>query len=266
MEEASWQSPQSLRDIRSTRRAYGVLEGIAEDNGSGAMKRRSFIFAGMALPILAAQETPVEFLCPMDLNVRSPKPGRCPRCGMTLVPGIPDFLEYPVSVRLRPNVPRAGQRVQMSFAVSHPKTGSRVKDFQEIHEKLYHLFIVSQDLEFFQHDHPQLQRDGVFHFDAVFPKPGMYRLLSDFYPQHGTPQLVANTVIIPGGPITPGTLLEQDLKAKRSANMEISLTVEPAQPIAGMKTMLFFRLDPTVGLERYLGAWGHMLAASEDLT
>lgn len=32
-----------------------------------------------------------------------------------------------------------------------------------------------------------------------------------------------------------------------------------------MKTLLFFRVDPAEGLEKYLGAWGHMLAASEDL-
>ena len=32
-----------------------------------------------------------------------------------------------------------------------------------------------------------------------------------------------------------------------------------------MKTLLFFTLDPADGLEQYLGAWGHMLAASEDL-
>ena len=29
--------------------------------------------------------------------------------------------------------------------------------------------------------------------------------------------------------------------------------------------MMFFRLDPADGLEQYLGAWGHMLAASSDL-
>ena len=35
--------------------------------------------------------------CPMDPDVRSMQPGRCPRCGMTLTPGIPDGLEYRVA-------------------------------------------------------------------------------------------------------------------------------------------------------------------------
>ena len=29
--------------------------------------------------------------------------------------------------------------------------------------------------------------------------------------------------------------------------------------------MMFFELDPPGGLEQYLGAWGHLLAASSDL-
>lgn len=220
------------------------------------------------LPALARAQTadaPVEFICPMDRNVRAPGPGRCSVCGMALVPGIPAVAEYPVALRLTPAVPRPGQRVQLSFTVSHPKTGARVTEFREIHERLYHMFVVSQDFSFFLHEHPRFDRSGVFRFDAVFPKPGMYRILSDFFPSHGTPQLVASTVIVPGGPITPGTALAPDLTPKSSANLGVSLTLEPAQPIAGMKTLLFFTLDPAAGLERYLGAWGHMLAASGDL-
>ena len=41
--------------------------------------------------------------------------------------------------------------------------------------------------------------------------------------------------------------------------------MEPPVPLAGLKTMLFFRLKPADGLEPYLGAWAHMLAASDDL-
>jgi hypothetical protein len=41
--------------------------------------------------------------------------------------------------------------------------------------------------------------------------------------------------------------------------------MQPAQPIAGMKTLMFFHLEPAEGLEFYLGSWSHMLAASDDL-
>ena len=44
-----------------------------------------------------------------------------------------------------------------------------------------------------------------------------------------------------------------------------TLNMEPAAPIAGKKTMLFFRLKPADGLEQYIGAWAHLLAVSDDL-
>ena len=47
--------------------------------------------------------------------------------------------------------------------------------------------------------------------------------------------------------------------------MDVQLTLDPPEPISGMKTMLFFKMNPAEGLEKYLGAWGHMLAASDDL-
>lgn len=210
-------------------------------------------------------ETPVEFICPMHPDVHSSQPGHCPRCGMDLVANLPDRLDYPLSLKLNPPRIRAGRELQMAFTVTDPKTGKQVTDFQVIHEKLYHLFIVSQDLQYFAHDHPQKGRDSVFRFDTVLPRPGMYRILSDFYPQGGTPQLIVKTVVVPGAPITPGSELKPEMSPKQSGNMQVSLTMQPEQPIAGMKTLLFFHLEPPDGLEPYLGAWSHMLAASDDL-
>ncbi len=218
-----------------------------------------------SLPRAKQDDAPVEFVCPMDPDVRSLKPGRCRRCGMALVPDIRDGDEYRVTVSLRPRAPHPGQKVQLAFTVTSPKTGRRLTDFQVVHEKLYHLFIVSQDLQFFVHDHPLRGSDGVFRYGAVFPKPGMYRLLSDFYPQGGAPQLIASSVIVPGSPITAGAELKPDTAPKMAGEMEVSLTTGPQEPIAGMKTLMFFRLNPADGLEQYLGAWGHMLAASSDL-
>ena len=56
-----------------------------------------------------------------------------------------------------------------------------------------------------------------------------------------------------------------DLTPKQGPNMRVSLTVEPSPPIAGKKTMLFFKVNPAEGLEQYIGAWAHMLAVSNDL-
>lgn len=190
----------------------------------------------------------------MDPDIRAKGPGKCPKCGMALEPGIPTPVEYPVRLR-------AGK--DWRFEVLHPKTRQRVRRFQVVHEKLFHLFVLSQDLEFFAHEHPTPAPDGTFRYRATLPKPGMYRLLCDFYPEGGTPQMVPLTVLTgaPGG--TPQ--LAPDLTPKRATNVEVELVTQPPEPLAGNKTLLFFRLKPGDGLEQYLGAWGHLLAASDDL-
>ena len=46
--------------------------------------------------------------------------------------------------------------------------------------------------------HPSLVANGLFQFPLTFPKPGMFRVLGDFYPLGGLPQLSSETVIVPG--------------------------------------------------------------------
>jgi hypothetical protein len=232
------------------------------------LSRRLFLPLSLAAASFAQEkepeEKPVEFVCPMDPDVRTKGPSKCPRCGMNLVPGIPEFVEYPVRIETKPRAIKPASDVQMVFEVTDPKTKKRVNRFELMHEKLFHLFIVSQDLQYFAHEHPTLEPDSRFRFETRLPKPGMYRVLCDFYPVGATPQLVANTLFVSGKsePVTP---LKQDLKPQKAENLEVSLTTEPRQPIAGFKTLLFFDLSNVDGFEQYLGAWGHMMCASEDL-
>jgi hypothetical protein len=215
-------------------------------------------------PIPGAPPPPLDYVCPMDPDVRSAVPGKCPRCGMTLVLGIPDPVEYPLELTLTPRAPRPRERVDLTFKIKDPRTGALINRFEVVHEKLFHMFIVSQDLGFFLHDHPVMTENGTFRYQGSLPKAGMYRLLADYYPAKGTPQLTAKTVFVPGGRWQPAHP-EPDLAAKHTETMDVELVTEPAIPLAGLKTMLFFRLKPAEGLEQYLGAWAHMLAASDDL-
>jgi hypothetical protein len=175
---------------------------------------------------------------------------------MALVAGIPEPKEVPVAMSVSPRAPRPGEPVTLRFHIASPK-------LQLIHEKLFHLFVVSRDLTVFRHDHPELLPDGSFVHRIVLPNGGMYRLLCDFYPEGGTPQMTAKTLFL-AGPDQPPQL-HSDLRPVIAENVRVSLRLEPEKPLAGKKTMLFFDLDPADGLEQYLGAWGHMLAVSTDL-
>jgi hypothetical protein len=183
---------------------------------------------------------------------------------MTLRAGIPEPTEFPMDLAIAPRPIKPNVKEQLTFTIGDAQNGKLVNHFQIVHEKLFHLFVVSQDLQYFLHDHPVLGPDGKFRFDANFPRPGMYRLLGDFFPDGATPQLSAKTVIVPGGSQKPA-VLTKDYSTKQMANMSATITTEPPQPIAGAETRIFLHLDNADGLEKYIGAWAHMLAASDDM-
>ena len=199
----------------------------------------------------------------MDPDVRSAKPGVCPRCGMKLVLHVPDRVEYPLEMSHSPELLRPGQEVNLTLRVLDPATNQPVTRFEIVHEKLMHLFLVSENLQFFAHEHPVAGSDGCFHLAVKLPYGGMYRVLADFYPAGSVPQLAVNTLFVSGEPqLAPVTA---SLAPSKSVNLTASLRLEPEQPLAGLETRLFFTLEPMDGIEPYLGAWGHMLAASSDL-
>src|SRR5215831_4767849 len=209
------------------------------------------------LGVLLAQDK--IYVCPMDPDVRSNKEGVCARCGMKLVAGLPDPVEYPMDLTISPRKLAPGEKARLDFLVRDPWKSRPVTNFQIVHEKLFHMFVVSQDMQFFVHDHPTFQGDGNFVYDIAFPKPGMYRVLGDFYPDGATPQLIAKTVIVPGTP-SKATPLTRDYSTKDAENMSVELVTDPPQPVSGQKTQMLFRVKPGDGLEKYLGAWAHMLA------
>jgi len=204
------------------------------------------------------------YICPMDPDVRSDRAGKCRRCGMTLITGVPEPTEFHVDVTSIPASPEPGRPAVLQYAVHDPWKNRPVASFNIVHEKLFHTFVVSQDLEFFVHGHPSLIANGLFQFPLTFPKPGVYRVLGDFYPLGSLPQLASETVIVPGEPPAPVTL-GRDYSPKDGSNVHVSMETIPDQPTATNRTQLRFVVNGAHPLEKYLGAWGHMLVASNDL-
>jgi len=234
------------------------------------MRRFTFLAVLLAAGVLAQTPAPAPdpstqlvWVCPMDKDIRSLGPGNCPRCGMKLSTDVPDPAEYHMNLTVTPRAPEVKKPVLLVFDIHDPWKNNKVTKFTVVHEKLFHAFIVSEDLEFFVHDHP-VWKDNTFQYETSFPKAGMYRILGDFFPEAATPQLIAKTVIVPGEPPAP-VVLKKDYSIKDGENLKVELATVPADPIAGQNTQLRFQLSTSDGLEKYLGAWGHMLAASDDL-
>src|SRR5262245_23509943 len=96
------------------------------------------------------------WFCPMHPEVTAPEGGRCRKCGMALVAGNPfDTREYSLDVSTTPAVVKAGVPLAIRLTVRHPGTGARITSFEVVHEKRYHLFLVSRDMNVFEHIHPE---------------------------------------------------------------------------------------------------------------
>jgi hypothetical protein len=102
------------------------------------------------------------YVCPMDPDVRSHNPGTCRRCGMNLVAGIPDPVEFHLDLGVVPQPPQPAHPAALQFFIHDPWKDRPVSGFNVVHERFFHAFVVSEDLEFFEHGHPSLVADGVF--------------------------------------------------------------------------------------------------------
>jgi hypothetical protein len=194
---------------------------------------------------------------------------------MQLVPGDPlDAREYIVDMSSTPRLIRAGRPFRLMFTIRHPETRAVVRTFAAVHEKQYHLFVVSHDLEYYDHIHPEQQPDGSWVVDLTVPKPGYYKLFSDFLPVGGSPQVVPQLIVTTGNAgdlesarphLPPADSFEQT-----AGSMHVSLTLPAGRLVAGLEEKLHYRIadtktgQPVTDLQPYLAAYGHALVLSED--
>jgi hypothetical protein len=202
----------------------------------------------------------------MHPDERSDTRGKCAICGMVLVRMPPAvFATYPVDLRVTPTL--AGARLRL--AVTHPKTRRVVRSFAIVHERPMHLFVVGEGLDYFAHEHPVAQRDGVFMVDLRLPRPGPYMAIVEFLPEGGTPQTFQQ-LFTTGEAFSRSASPAIDVAPKIVDGMRVSLDASLVK--AGDTKALTFRIEdaasgaPVTDLEPYLGASAHLLVVPADLT
>jgi hypothetical protein len=226
-------------------------------------------------PARAANEE-TAYLCPMHPDYTLDVAGKCPRCGMALVRAAAyDVRDYRLDFRTIPSVVTAGQKATLRFRVSHPGFDATIEKFEVVHDKQYHLFVISQNMEYFQHLHPEQRPDGTWTIDVTLPKAGYYKVLSDFLPAGGSTQFIARPLVTAGytGDLTADSAhLVPDATHRHSVeDITAEVSLDPPSFVAGLYGHLNFHLtDTTTGrpvtdLQTYLGAFGHTLIMSEDM-
>jgi heavy metal-binding protein len=227
-------------------------------------------------PVLSSADEAAAYVCPMHPDYISDIVGKCPRCGMDLVLAAPyDTREYRLDVQTVPAVIKAGEPATLRFKIFHPGTGDAITNFEVVHDKRYHLFVLSQNMEFFQHIHPDEQADGTWSINVTLPKPGYYKALSDFLPSGGSSQFISRQIVTAGytGDLVGDSaqLVPDTVYTKTVDDLTATVVYEPATLVAGLFGHLRFSLTdtktsrPVTDLQTYLGAFGHSLIMSEDM-
>nr|WP_274364034.1 MULTISPECIES: heavy metal translocating P-type ATPase [unclassified Paenibacillus] len=146
--------------------------------------------------------------------------------------------------------------------------GKPVDRFDINHEKLLHLIVVSSDLSYFDHIHPEYKGGGEFEIVTSFPAGGKYKLIADYVPTGGATTTRTEWISVEGGKTEPIPLKPDRKHSKVADGVQVTLVND--HPQAGAEFELSFTLadaetkEPVADLEPYLGAVGHVVVLSED--
>jgi hypothetical protein len=151
-------------------------------------------------------------------------------------------------------------------------SGKPINKFEIFQEKIMHLIVVSDDLRFFDHIHPDYKENGRFEVTANFPESGRYTLFSDYKPAGNQETVSLMNITIPGTVPLPKNL-EKFTKTKTFSDTKVNLNVSEKSIKAGQDVTLSFDLkdnnnQPIKDLQPYLGEKGHLviIKSSSPLT
>jgi hypothetical protein len=154
----------------------------------------------------------------------------------------------------------AGTAGEFRFRIAGPDR-SVVRTFETNHDKLLHLVVVRRDLTGYQHLHPTLAADGTWRVPLTLPTPGVWRAVTDFVVHGGTP-LTLGTDLTAAGAYEPVPLPAPE---KLSTVDDYTATYDGApQPGTTTPILISVRRDgKPAPLQRYLGAYGHLVVLRE---
>ena len=168
-----------------------------------------------------------------------------------------------------PGHPTAGEPVELELRVrlANSLELREVTEFDLQHERFMHLFVVSEDLADFAHEHPQPAGSGVFRLTYRFPRPGRYRLYADVAPKDAGSQILSALVSV--GAAAPGSAPSPAAVPTPTARTRVALTLPEGGLFAGRTVVVTAWLTdekgrPVNDLKPWLGALGHLLLVNRD--
>lgn len=175
--------------------------------------------------------------------------------------------------------PVAGEQTDVYLSIYNATSGEPITGLDVAHERLVHMFIVSQDTETFAHIHAEdrangteLASQGIYIMNYTFPQDGYYAVIADFTSgginvlKRFQPYVIRDAA---SSQVNDTKFPAVDLaRTKEFGEYEVTLNA-PERIEAGSETSLDFHLEkngePVRDLQDYLGSEVHVLAIRDDL-
>jgi hypothetical protein len=205
------------------------------------------------------------FTCPMHPKVKGKQGDKCPECGMELVAEKRSSKEYEVSLKSSPQIFEAGKPTKVEFTI---KKGGLNTPLDISHEMKIHLMVLSKDLKWFHHIHPEEQQDGSYTVTETFPYGGNYMLFYDFKPSGSNSVLEKQEIEVKGAPDTGKSDFTDKFIAFANG---YKVTLENGNDFKTNQTQSFRITVEKEGkrllekdIQQYLGANAHIVMIGKD--
>ena len=236
--------------------------------------------------VAAPSDPNAAYACPMHPEVTGKMGDKCSKCGMNLEPAkAATTNQYKMAFSSSPANVEAGKTATLAFKPEIVGTANTPVPLDLHHDKKIHLIVVSKDLSYFEHIHPDYQADGSYQIKVLdkakpftdgrgknetkFDQGGDYVLFADYMPTGASGQLERISLNVGGTPYKPVTYS----KAKLSAMVD-GYTVTLASHGGKFVTNNQMHIEGTVtqggkavpaeSFENYLGAKAHVVMIHSD--
>jgi len=229
-----------------------------------------------------------KYACPMHPEVTGKEGDTCPSCGMKLelVSGEKEenSNEYFMAFKASPIVV-AGKASTLSFMPSIKGKENEKVSLDIQHDKKIHLIVVSKDLSYFDHIHPQVQTDGSYEIKVLangvnysngkfqsetrFDQGGDYVLFADYLPTGADHQVERIELKVGGTPYKTQTFASEKIVSSTDG-YEVSLAPDGGKFFSEGTSHISAIIKKegkeiaTDQLEDYLSAKAHVVMISED--